>query len=174
MASGDWYLFGGVLISPASGILGSAGITKVATTGQFSSLSAAQAYARATWGGSTTYKVLGVGDSLPSELEDIFANATHSEVVINGPYATQADAETALATGVAGAGTSTTTSSGTDVQGPSIGSWEKAIEDLVSDIQDKDTWIRVAKIIVGGVLLIIGLAQLTGASKIAEHVPIPV
>lgn len=170
MAAEQWYLFGGVLVTPARGVFSSGSVSKVATTGEFSSLAAAQAYARATWGGSTTYKVLGIGDSLPSELEDIFAGATHSEVVINGPYATQADAEQALDTGIAGAGTSTATSSGTDTQGPSLGSWEQALTTLAGDVGQRNFWLRVAKGAVGILLIAIGIYQLSGAGKAVKAV----
>lgn len=159
-----WYLFGGVLITPASGILSNGGITKVSATGQFASLAAAQAYARSTWGGRTTYKFLGVGDSLPSELEDIFDNATHSEVLINGPYATQAAAQQALATGVAGPGTSTATSSGTDTQGPNV-SGLTAIGQFFTHLGEANTWVRVAEVLVGLILITTGFARITGTQN---------
>jgi hypothetical protein len=47
-----------------------------------------------------------------------------------------------------------------------------------SALGDKNTWIRVAKVIVGGVMLIVGLVHITGAggaaADAARKVPLPV
>ncbi len=52
------------------------------------------------------------------------------------------------------------------------------IGDFFSALGDANTWIRVAKVVVGGTLLIIGLAHMTGASNavasIARKVPVPI
>jgi hypothetical protein len=53
-----------------------------------------------------------------------------------------------------------------------------AIGDFFSRLTDANTWIRVGKVIVGGVLLIVGLAHITGVSgavaDTARRVPVPV
>ena len=53
-----------------------------------------------------------------------------------------------------------------------------AIGAFFSKLGEANTWIRVAKVITGGVLLIIGLAHLTGAgnavASAARKVPVPV
>jgi len=52
------------------------------------------------------------------------------------------------------------------------------IGDFFGALTQSSTWIRVAKVIVGGVLLIIGLAHMTGAGNaiaaVARKVPLPV
>ena len=41
---------------------------------------------------------------------------------------------------------------------------------LIGELTSSGTWIRVAKVIIGGVLVIVGLAKLTGAGKVIEDV----
>jgi O6-methylguanine-DNA--protein-cysteine methyltransferase len=52
------------------------------------------------------------------------------------------------------------------------------IGDFFSALSQKNTWVRVLKIMVGGTLVIVGLAHMTGASNAvataARNVPIPV
>lgn len=52
------------------------------------------------------------------------------------------------------------------------------IGDLFGALTDPNTWIRVAKVMFGGVLLIIGIAHITGAgnavASTARKVPIPI
>ncbi len=169
MAGGpDWYGFTG-FVQGGNYFIGS-GLTHVEQTGQYSSESAALAYAKKTWGGQTTYKFLGVEDSAVSEAEDLLSSSGRGTVLVSGPYATQAEAGNFVQTEQAGAGATTENTNSTDTQGPSLGSWETALRNLLGDLGDKNTWIRVAKVAAGGVLLIIGLAQLTGTGKVIEDV----
>jgi hypothetical protein len=52
------------------------------------------------------------------------------------------------------------------------------IGDFFGALTDANTWIRVAKVIAGGTLLIIGIAHITGASNAvanaARKVPVPI
>jgi hypothetical protein len=62
--------------------------------------------------------------------------------------------------------------------GVSLPTGINAIGDFFNRLTDKNTWIRFAKIVVGGALLIIGLAHMTGAdnavASAARKVPLPV
>jgi hypothetical protein len=53
-----------------------------------------------------------------------------------------------------------------------------AIGDFFKLLADKNLWIRAAKILVGGVLVIVGLAHMTGAdnavASAARKVPLPI
>lgn len=95
---------------------------------------------------------------------------------IQGPFTTQAAANTAIpaiqkanpAPGVLG-------QTERDNAGNPVGNAAKAAEDAASAITsvegflstlgDRNLWIRVTKILVGGVILIVGLAKLTGADN---------
>jgi hypothetical protein len=48
--------------------------------------------------------------------------------------------------------------------------WEQAIVDAYGALTSSGTWIRVVKVVIGGVLVIVGLAKLTGAGKVIEDV----
>ena len=103
---------------------------------------------------------------------------------VNGPYATQALAAAqqskdtaAQAAGTeaptGGTGTSNNPKSNLDISDPLA-----AIAGFFSALGNANTWIRVAKVVVGGVLLIVGLVHITGvdnaAASVARKVPLPV
>jgi hypothetical protein len=44
------------------------------------------------------------------------------------------------------------------------------IASFVGSLSNSGTWIRVAKVVIGGVLVIVGLAKLSGAGKVIEDV----
>ena len=46
-----------------------------------------------------------------------------------------------------------------------LGSWETSLTGLLGDLTSASLWVRVAKVVVGGTLLIVGVAKLTGADK---------
>ena len=48
---------------------------------------------------------------------------------------------------------------------PGLGSAITSVEGFLSTLGDKNTWIRVVKISLGGAILIVGLLHLTGADK---------
>jgi hypothetical protein len=52
------------------------------------------------------------------------------------------------------------------------------IGEFFSALGDKNLWVRVAKVVIGGVLVLVGLAHMTGASNAvasaARKVPLPV
>ena len=63
-----------------------------------------------------------------------------------------------------------------DVPNPLTGI--NAIGDFFSRLTNSNTWIRAAKILVGGMLVLVGIAHMTGASgaiaETARKVPLPV
>lgn len=46
-----------------------------------------------------------------------------------------------------------------------VPSWATGLASFLSDLTTAATWVRVAKVVVGGVLVIIGLSHMTGASN---------
>ena len=59
-----------------------------------------------------------------------------------------------------------------------VPSWAAGLTGLLANLTTAALWIRVAKIVVGGALLLIGVAHMTGASNAvasaARKVPLPV
>jgi hypothetical protein len=50
--------------------------------------------------------------------------------------------------------------------GPKTGiSWEQELEALLANLTSANLWIRAGKILIGGAILIVGLAKLTGADQ---------
>ncbi len=116
------------------------------------------------------------------------ANITGLVAIVGGPYATQA-----AATGTAsadpskapGTGVSTSTVNSSNGTTPNLPNPFASITTALGDIAhifgnltSKNLWIRVVKIGVGGTLLLVGLAHLTGANNAvynaARTVPLPV
>lgn len=116
------------------------------------------------------------------------AGITGLTAIVGGPYPTRAAAQAAAAgdkstvAATAGSGappgvsTSTVGSSGGHLPNPLSGL--AAIGDFFGRLTQSATWIRVAKVITGGLLLVVGLAHMTGASnaaaQAARRVPLPV
>jgi hypothetical protein len=82
---------------------------------------------------------------------------------VNGPYATQAEANTALAklpiapsvgsqAGNQAAATANATGLGT-------------VGGFLSALSSSNTWVRVAKVAIGGIILIVGIAKLSGMNS---------
>lgn len=97
---------------------------------------------------------------------------------VAGPFATQAQAA-AWQTSANTAGNSPGSAIGGTVNAaassiPGL----SAIGDFFGALTQSATWIRVVKVIVGGVMLVVGIAHMSGASgKIAEtarKVPLPI
>jgi hypothetical protein len=53
----------------------------------------------------------------------------------------------------------------TSKNGSGVSGWEQAIEGFFQAFTDANTWIRVAKVVIGGAILLTGLSKLTGADK---------
>lgn len=99
------------------------------------------------------------------------ANITGLTAIVGGPYATQA-AATAAATGdkntttatagegIPGVSTSTVNSSNGSLFNPL-----SSLDSFLAALTSQTLWIRVAKVVIGGALLIVGVAKLTGADK---------
>ena len=89
-----------------------------------------------------------------------------------GPYATQAAAQQA-----ANQQTANATSTEFSLPGPSLPGLPQ-IGDFFASLGKANTWIRVAKVLIGGVLLVVGLVHITGAdnavASAARKVPLPV
>lgn len=88
-------------------------------------------------------------------------------------------AEEALAVGVAGSVAQVGSLTG-DFTGalPAAASWAAGLTGFLAALTSANTWIRVSKVVVGGVLLIVGLVHITGAdgavASAAKKVPLPV
>lgn len=109
---------------------------------------------------------------------------TDLTAVVGGPYATKAkalaaaDGDTNTTSGLSGV---TDPATGTATAGSSNGSlpsWTDELEELLEDLTDMNLWIRVGKIVIGGIIVIVGISKMTGASnvivKTAEKAPIPI
>jgi hypothetical protein len=77
-----------------------------------------------------------------------------------------------LAQAVGGVVTATGAATGAVATGVATGipSWEGAIGSFLGDLTSASLWIRAAKIIGGGAILLIGVAKLSGAGGIAAKV----
>lgn len=86
-----------------------------------------------------------------------------------GPFATRADAETyekAIGTG------SITPPAGTPLLGgQKIPNPLTSVTQFLGELTSRGLWVRIMKVLIGGVMIIVGLAQLTGAGKIASNLP---
>lgn len=79
------------------------------------------------------------------------------------------------ALGVAGAAAVTGAANATEAaaQGTAKGastlvpSWADGLTNLLGDLTSENTWLRVAKVTVGSIMIIVGLVNLTGAGKAA-------
>ena len=98
-----------------------------------------------------------------------------------GPFTTLAAVQAYLKVGAQNAGTqipgvSITPGGGVTASNPLSGI--DAIGAFFSTLGQANTWIRVAKVVVGGVLLIVGIVHITGADNavaaIARKVPVPI
>lgn len=99
-------------------------------------------------------------------------------VIVNtlGPYGTQT-AAAAYANSPTTSPTGTTTSGNADnIPNPLAGL--AAIGAFFTSLGEANTWIRVAKVVIGGALVLIGLAHLTGAdnavASFARKAPLPI
>ena len=99
--------------------------------------------------------------------------------------AAEAVEELAVTQGLTQAVGSGTSSLGTALTGTESGlsasvlpSWADGLAGLLSALTSANTWIRVSKVIIGGVLVIVGLVHVTGADNAvataARKVPLPV
>jgi hypothetical protein len=77
-----------------------------------------------------------------------------------GAGATQAIGDIATATGAATGAVATGVATG-------LPSWETAIGTFLGALSSASTWIRVAKVTIGGAMLLVGIAKLTGAGGVA-------
>lgn len=66
--------------------------------------------------------------------------------------------------------TNPATAANAAVTGSPLGSAITSVEGFVSAFGNKNLWIRVAKVVVGGSILIVGVAKLTGFEKEARKV----
>lgn len=86
---------------------------------------------------------------------------------VNGPYTSQAAANAAIA-GIQKTNPAPGQLAQTPVVGPAVSAAQSDISSVVgflSTLGEANTWIRIAKVIAGGGILIIGLLKLTGADK---------
>jgi hypothetical protein len=86
---------------------------------------------------------------------------------INGPYPTQKAADAAIpaiqkAHPAKGTVEQAATNSGVPV------GWQQAIGTFFTDLTSQGTWVRVAKIVVGGAMVLIGLSRITGLDSAAK------
>lgn len=95
--------------------------------------------------------------------------ANGTTVTVTGPFATQAAAKASLP---AGAKMSAGGPNGPNGSSPSpsvnVPGAISSVEQFLSILTERNLWVRVAKVAVGGALLIIGLAKMTGADRKIE------
>lgn len=123
-----------------------------------------------TWG--QVYQVIyAYGLTKGVTAPDDAAAATEEYIVLDSIGADTAS----LAQGVANATSDTATGVSTASYVPS---WASGLTSLLGALTSANLWIRVAKVIVGGTLLIVGLVHITGAggaaADIARKVPVPI
>jgi hypothetical protein len=85
---------------------------------------------------------------------------------VNGPYATQALANAEVSVLQAAHPAPGTTQQATNQAAATANA--TGISSFLSILSSSGTWIRVAKVAIGGALVIIGLAKMTGADKVIE------
>jgi hypothetical protein len=55
--------------------------------------------------------------------------------------------------------------------------WTEELTKLLGDVLDRNFWLRAGKVIIGGIIIVVGVSKMTGASnvivKAAEKAPIP-
>jgi hypothetical protein len=82
--------------------------------------------------------------------------------------------EEALAVGTSGVVTGAANATEAAAQGTAKGaasivpSWADGLATFLSDITSQATWLRVAKVVVGSAMIIVGLANITGAGKVVS------
>lgn len=92
-----------------------------------------------------------------------------------------------LSAGIGSAVTGTGAALGQIATGTAIGTAQatqtitsplQAVQNFLAALSSSALWLRVAKVVIGGALLLIGLARMSGADKVADavtrHVPIPI
>ena len=110
------------------------------------------------------------------------ANITGLASITGGPYATQAVAKAAAngtgSTGLPGEGKpaapSTSTVNSADGHLPSVPDPLTALMDFLSGLESANLWIRVAKVAVGGTLILIAVSKITGAGSVISKLPVPI
>jgi hypothetical protein len=85
---------------------------------------------------------------------------------LNGPYATQALANAEVSALQAANAAPGTTQQATNQAAATAGA--TGVTQLISELTNSGTWIRVAKVVIGSVLVVVGLAKMTGADKVIE------
>ena len=83
----------------------------------------------------------------------------HNTAVINDPAASSGNPLTQTGDAVSSSAASLGNATGIN-----------AIGDFARALGQSGTWVRVAKVAIGGVLIVVGLAKLTGAGKAIEDV----
>lgn len=93
---------------------------------------------------------------------------------INGPYQTQAEANKAIPAiqkaNPAPGEFQQITAGGPTGAAKGGGINPNALFGFLSDLTDKNTWVRVAKVVIGSAMLIVGIAKLTGADQKAGSI----
>ena len=91
---------------------------------------------------------------------------------INGPYPTQKAANAAIpAIQKANPAPGAASQLGDAATGqPQSANSAAGLSTLLAYLTSQGTWVRVAKVAIGGVLVIVGLAKLTGAGQVIEDV----
>ena len=125
-----------------------------------------------SYGNPTTYEYF-QGTEAQANAKANSAVKVSNEPNLSGPYDTEADAKAAVAAKAVNVpNNDANTSPNTVLSGVN------AIGQFFNSLGEASTWIRVAKVLAGGVLLLIGLAHMTGAdnavASAARKVPLPI
>lgn len=120
-------------------------------------------------GGGSAYKGATVGDQWLAFYADKhgqygakFTLAQYEEAFL--AYITTALLNTDLQAGISGGATAAAQAGAGAAQG-GLSLYQNSIFQFLGQLSSANLWIRVAKVIVGGALLIVGAAKLTGADK---------
>lgn len=134
-----------------------------------------QAFFTSKWGAAAGKAYAEYNASNPGNTPYMNAQAFADIVALEGLQ----KALTAVGTGVGTAQGQVIT--GAEKGAIQITSWEQGLEAVgrfFASLGEANTWIRIAKVLIGGVLLVVGLVHITGAdnavASAARKVPLPI
>lgn len=120
------------------------------------------------WYYNTESGVLSQGNNIENLGNNLVGGAGWHELNIPGSDTEAQAAAAAKKEFPAGKPPTTSITQGVENQSP-VASDAVSVASFLSELNNSGTWIRVSKVVIGGVLVIVGLARLTGAGKVIEE-----